>query len=151
MVSRRVYLIDTNVISERRKKGRANRGVAAFFARAVAQGEALYLSVISLGELRRGVELIRYRGDVVQAEVLEAWLTELLTDFSDKILPFDADAAQTWGRLRVPHAQHEIDKQIAAIAWVHDLTVVTRNTDDFAGTGVRLLNPFHEVSSKASL
>lgn len=137
-----MYLIDTNVVSELRKRGRADRGVVEFFDKASALGEVLYLSVISVGELRRGIELIRYRGDAVQAQALEAWLADLLQDFSDRVLPFDADAAQTWGRLRVPNAQHEIDKQIAAIAWVHDLTVVTRNTSDFAGTGVRLLNPF---------
>jgi predicted nucleic acid-binding protein len=137
-----VYLIDTNVVSELRKRGRADRGVVDFFDQASAQGDVLYLSVISVGELRRGVELIRYRGDAVQAQALETWLAELLQDFSDRVLPFDADAAQTWGRLRVPNAHHEIDKQIAAIAWVHDLTVVTRNTGDFLGTGVRLLNPF---------
>ena len=137
-----MYLIDTNVVSELRKRGRADRGVVEFFDKASALCEVLYLSVISVGELRRGIELIRYRGDAVQAQALEAWLADLLQDFSDRVLPFDADAAQTWGRLRVPNAQHEIDKQIAAIAWVHDLTVVTRNTSDFAGTGVRLLNPF---------
>ena len=57
-------------------------------------------------------------------------------------LPFDADAAQVWGRLRVPHPEHELDKQIAAIALIHDLTVVTRNCADFEGTGVKVLNPF---------
>jgi predicted nucleic acid-binding protein len=88
------------------------------------------------------VELIRHRGDTPQAELLEAWLHSVLNDFSDSILSLDADAAQVWGRLRVPHPEHELDKEIAAIALVNDLTVVTRNTTDYAGTGVRLENPF---------
>ena len=137
-----MYLIDTNVISEARKQGRANPGVSEFFRRALAQGEALYLSVISVGELRRGVELIRHRGDDLQAGLLDTWLTSVLDEFQHNILVFDAAAAQVWGRLRVPHAEHEIDKQIAAIALVNGLTVVTRNSADFAGTGVALLNPF---------
>ncbi len=137
-----MYLIDTNVISEARKKGNANPGVIAFFRRAVEEGQALYLSVVTVGELRRGVELIRHRGDGRQAKALEAWLTGMLEQFRSNVLAFDADAAQVCGRLRVPHAEHEIDKQIAAIALVNNLTVVTRNTAEFAGTGVDLLNPF---------
>jgi predicted nucleic acid-binding protein len=141
-----MYLIDTNVISEARKKANANPGVAAFFKHAVASSEPVYLSTISVGELRRGVELIRHRGDTVQAERLEAWLNSILEQFAENILPFDTDAAQVWGRLRVPHPEHELDKQIAAIALVNDLTVVTRNTADFQGTGVRLKNPFSPVT-----
>ena len=137
-----MYLIDTNVISEARKQGKADAGVRAFFDKASRDDEALYLSVITLGELRRGVELIRHRGDKQQASLLEAWMDTVVDQYGERILGFDADAAQVWGRLRVPHAEHELDKQIAAIALVHDLTVVTRNTADFAGTGVRMLNPF---------
>ena len=140
-----MYLIDTNVVSEMRKKDKANPGVAAFFREVADQGQALYLSVVALGELRRGVELIRYRGDIRQADMLEAWLTDVLDQYRNNILAFDTDAAQVWGRLRVPHAEHEIDKQIAAIALVNGLTVVTRNTADFADTGVNLLNPFLAV------
>ena len=137
-----MYLIDTNVISEARKKDRANPGVIAFFREVAAHEETLYLSVISVGELRRGVDLIRHRGDAQQAELLVNWLNDILDQYRDNILPFDIDAAQVWGRLRVPHAEHEIDKQIAAIALINGLTVVTRNTADFAGTGVTLRNPF---------
>jgi toxin FitB len=140
-----VYLIDTNVISEARKKSRANRGVVDFFRRAAVANEALYLSAITVGELRRGVELIRHRGNVEQASMLEVWLTLVLEQYGENVLSFDSEAAQVWGRLRVPNPEHELDKQIAAIALVNDLTVVIRNAADFEGTGVKLLNPFVRV------
>jgi toxin FitB len=137
-----MYLIDTNVVSEARKGANANPGVVDFFKHVVAANEPVYLSAVSVGELRRGVELIRHRGDSDQAKLLEAWLTNILEQFGENILAFDADAAQVWGRLRVPNPEHELDKQIAAVALVNDLTVVTRNTADFEGTGARLKNPF---------
>jgi len=137
-----LYLIDTNVISEARKRERADPRVASFLRGAAARDEALYLSAITVGELRRGVELIRHRGDEPQAQLLERWMRNVLRDYQNQILTFDADAAQVWGRLRVPHPEHELDKQIAAIALVHDLTVVTRNVQHFRAGGVKLLNPF---------
>lgn len=137
-----MYLIDTNVISEARKGAAANRGVQAFFDDAAARAIDLYLSVITIGELRRGVELIRHRGDLPQSKSLETWLARLLATYAGAILPLDQEIAQLWGRLRVPHHENAIDKQIAATALIHDLTLVTRSTQDFAGTGVRLLDPF---------
>jgi predicted nucleic acid-binding protein len=137
-----LYLIDTNVVSEARKREKADQGVIAFFSHVAASAEPVYLSTITVGELRRGVELIRHRGDIDQAARLEAWLTMVLAQFGDNILAFDADAAQVWGRLRVPHPEHALDKQIAAIALINDLILVTRNTADFAETGVALKNPF---------
>jgi predicted nucleic acid-binding protein len=74
--------------------------------------------------------------------VLEQWLDQVLHDYGDRVLALDSDAAQVWGRLRVQDPQQAIDKQIAAIAMLHELTVVTGNVVDFANTGVRLLNPF---------
>jgi len=139
---RHVYLIDTNVISEARKKSRASPGVIDFFNRAAVAGDPVYLSAVTIGELRRGVELIRLRGDTEQARLLVDWLSAVLEQYADKVLAFDADAAQVWGRLRVPNPEHALDKQIAATALLHDLTVVTRNAADFAGTGVKVLNPF---------
>jgi predicted nucleic acid-binding protein len=140
-----VYLIDTNVISEARKRERANPGVVAFLREAAARDEAVYLSVVTIGEPRRGIELIRHRGDKPQATLLERWLGTVLRDYEHQILAFDAEAAQVWGRLRVPNPEHELDKQIAATALVHDLTVVTRNEPHFRATGVRVLNPFSAV------
>ncbi len=137
-----MYLIDTNVISEARKGDRANKGVVAFFAEVASSGDPLFLSSVTLGELRRGVELIRRRRDDDQAERLETWLTGLVESFGERILALDADAAQVWGRLRVPDPSHALDKQIAAIALVNDLTLVTRNLADFQGFGLRLKDPF---------
>jgi len=137
-----VYLVDTDVISELRKKDKADRRVTAFFKDASARDLALYLAAVTIGELRRGVELIRYRGDTRQAHMLERWLQGLLTDYSENILPFDADTAQVWGRLRVPHPENPLDKQIAATALLYDLVLVTRNVKHFAPTGVKLFDPF---------
>ena len=137
-----MYLIDTDVISEARKRANANRGVIAFFETVAASSEPVFLSAISVGELRRGVELIRHRGDADQARRLEAWLASVIESFGQHILAFDADAAQVWGHLRVPDPAHALDKQIAAIALVKDLTLVTRNVADFEGSGVKLANPF---------
>ena len=137
-----MYLIDTNVISESRKEARADSGVRDFFKRVVTEQAPVFLSVVTIGELRRGVELIRRRGDKSQAIRLERWLTQLLRHYHDYILDVDSDIAQLWGRLRVPHHENAIDKLIAATALIHDLAVVTRNHDDFANTGVRVIDPF---------
>ena len=136
------FLIDTNVISEARKRDRANRGVLAFFRQAAHARDDLYLSVVTVSELRRGVDLIRHKGDLQQASALEDWLRTVLRDFAQNVLPIDEEIGQMWGHLRVPQAEHALDTLIAATALIHDLTVVTRNVDDFAATGARVLNPF---------
>jgi toxin FitB len=137
-----VYLVDTDVISELRKGDKANTGVQTFFQNAARDDTTLYLSVITIGEMRQGVEMIRHRGDKPQADRLERWLDRVTTDYSDSILPFDEETAHIWGRLRVPHPENPLDKQIAATALIYDLTVVTRNSAHYEPTGVRLLNPF---------
>jgi len=135
-----MYLIDTNVISDARKGKKANPGVQRFFQ--TIDAADIYLSVQTIGEIRRGLENIRNRGDMPQTKKLEQWLELIATNYADRILEFDKECAQVWGKLMSPHHQNPIDKQIAAIALIHDLTVVTRNVNDFRGTGVRLNNPF---------
>ncbi len=139
-----MYLVDTNVISEARKRSKANKGVRDFFKQVTKEEARVFISVVTVGELRRGVELIRHRGDTRQANQLEKWLDTLLTEYRDHILDINQDIAQLWGRLRVPHPENALDKQIAATALIYDLTVVSRNHKDFSKTGVRLLNPFKQ-------
>ena len=137
-----MYLIDTNVISEARKGRYSNRGVRAFFRHVVKDETLVYISVVSVGELRRGIEKIRHRQDFKQADNLERWFNSLLTEYGDNILGFDRDAAQVWGKLGVPYHENALDKQIAATALIHDLTIVTRNVSDYKDCGASLLNPF---------
>lgn len=142
MIEQLMYLIDTNIISELRKKNKANAGVKQFFEQTIRLEESLFISVITVGELRRGVETIRHRGDKQQAEALNKWLESIIREFTENILSFTESEAQIWGYLRVPHYENSIDKQIAATALTHDLTLVTRNVADFSETGVKVLNPF---------
>ncbi|MEX2273275.1 MAG: type II toxin-antitoxin system VapC family toxin [Vicinamibacterales bacterium] len=137
-----MYLVDTDVISNARRRARANPGVRRFFQDAARQGLPLYLSAVTIGELRQGVEAVRHRGDLPQATRLARWLGTVTRDYADAILSFDEEIAQIWGRLRVPHPENPLDKQIAATALVYGLTVVTRNAPHYEPTGVAVLNPF---------
>lgn len=142
-----MYLVDTNVLSERRKGTKADPGVLEFFRRAKNE---VFVPVQVAGELEGGIQRLRQRGDHLQALILEKWYRSVLIEFSDHFLPFDLDCATAWGVLIGTNEQHSIDKQIAAIALLHDLTIVTRNTAHFANTGVRTLNPFRADSPSNS-
>jgi predicted nucleic acid-binding protein len=135
-------LVDTDVISEARKGDQGNAGVRAFFSQASEEGTELYLSAVTIGELRQGVERIRHRGDKSQAQRLERWLLRVTSACADRILPLDEETAHVWGRLRVPNPENPLDKQIAATALIHDLVVVSRNVGHYTPTGVRVRNPF---------
>jgi predicted nucleic acid-binding protein len=132
------YLLDTNVLSEVRRP-RGDIGVKRWISS--VSTEDLYLSVLTLGEVRRGIGLLSRR-DPVQADVYEAWLVTVLRDYTDRVLPVDAEAAEECGRMNVPDPIPVVDGLMAATAKVRNMTFVTRNTSDVARTGVRLLNPF---------
>lgn len=135
------FLIDTNIISEIRKGARCNPGVARWWAE-VTEGD-LWLSTLILGEIRKGVELARRR-DPDKASVLEAWLGEVVSGLSDRLLPVDAAVADEWGRMSAIRPVPVIDALLAATAKANGLTLVTRNGADVAGLGVDVLNPFED-------
>lgn len=132
------YLIDTNVISELRRPKRSSSVVSWFSSVAAAD---LFLSVLTLGELRRGIEILRFK-DPTAASALDRWVEGVRSEFSDRILSIDDAVAEQWGRLSVRQPLPSIDGLLAATASVHGLTMVTRNTADFERSGVDILNPF---------
>ena len=133
------YLLDTNIISEIRKGPRCHPNVAAWYSN--LEEESLYLSVLVLGEIRKGIEGLRDR-DAGKANELDLWLEQLQTSFQSQILPVDIAISQEWGRLSSLHTVPVIDGLLAATATAHRLVLVTRNTRDFADLGIHLLNPF---------
>jgi toxin FitB len=133
------YLLDTNFISELRKEDRANRGVLAW---ALAHDPMLCaLSVITIGEIRSGIENSRLR-DLTQALAIEKWLGEQLVLFSNNILAVTVDIADRWGRLISQTRLPPQDLLLAATALEHDLTVITRNVADFESSEARVYNPW---------
>jgi len=133
------YLLDTNVISELRKGKRANPSVASWFA-GVAE-EEIFLSALTIGEIRRGVESVRRR-DPDSAATLDSWLARLSEAHRDRIVPVDRPIAEEWGRMNVLNPLPVVDGLLAATARILGLTLVTRNTADVEGTGIELFDPF---------
>lgn len=132
------FLLDTCVLSETRRR-RPDAGVVEFLARADAA--QLYVSMLTIGEMRNGIAKKRLT-DTEAADRLAAWAQRIETDFSDRVLGIDVAAARIWGDLSAQGGTPVIDTLIAATALVHGLTVVTRNTKDFATSGAPLLNPW---------
>ena len=133
------YLIDTNVLSELRRQN-PDPGVSAWFANRPAS--SLYLSVLTLGELRKGIEGL---GDAKRRMVLTDWVGSALSVFFlGRILSVDAQVAERWGQVVAAAGRPvpAIDSLLAATALVHGLTMVTRNTKDFEGLGVAVVNPW---------
>lgn len=133
-----MYIIDTNVISAVRRPERAPR-VAAWLRGKAEQD--LFLSVITLGEIQRGIHQQEAR-DPGFALDLRAWLDRTVLLFSDRLLPFGADDARIWGRLSAEIGHNGADLMIAASALRHGAVVVTGNVSDFVPTGVAVENPF---------
>jgi predicted nucleic acid-binding protein len=133
------YLVDTNVISEWRKTS-PNRGVVGWFSR--VHKDDMFLSVITIGEVRRGIGLLRLRNDHRQAELFEAWLDTTKREFANHLIPVTTEIAEEWGHLASGPSIPTADGLLAATAQVHGWTLVTRNVKNFKGTGVRVENPF---------
>jgi toxin FitB len=134
------YLLDTNVLSETRKR-QPDSGVVEWITATPAT--QLHVSVLSLGEIGQGIARIRSRGDQQQAAALERWLRATEAGFADRILPVTLPVASVWGSQQHIQPLPVIDALIAATAQVNGLTVVTRNAKDFARSGIQVLNPFH--------
>lgn len=133
------YLLDTNIISELRKGERADANVTAWFADLA--DEEIFLSVLTIGEIRRGIESVRRR-DPDSAAALDRWLALLSEAHADRILPVDRAIAEEWGRMNVPDPLPVVDGLLAATARVFGLTLITRNVADVKDTGVELVDPF---------
>jgi len=134
-----IFLLDTNVISEIRKRDRAHPNVSLWVHRTPVR--EIGTSVVVLAEIRRGIELKR-RNDVEQAEGLERWFWRMRTRLGDRVLPVDEPITEAWARLSVPDPLPLIDGLLAATAKVRGLTLVTRNIADVMRTGVSILDPF---------
>jgi hypothetical protein len=133
------YLIDTNVISEVRKSNRCDAHVARWYDS--VEDKSLYLSVLVLGEIRKGIERARSR-DTNKARALEKWLSAVKNGFAERVLPIDQAVADAWGQMSASRPLPVIDGLLAATAKVHSMTLVTRNAADVAGLGAQVFNPF---------
>ena len=135
------YLVDTNVLSEIRKGKRADPAVWGWWNS--TEDSDLFLSVMVLGEVRRGVEKLR-RKDQERAQALESWMKKVVSGFDERVLPVDRKIADTWGAMGVERTLPMVDSLVAATAVAYNLILVTRNTKDMQDSGARLLNPFED-------
>jgi toxin FitB len=133
------YLIDTNIISEVRKSDKCDPNVAAWYDS--IGGDNIYLSVLVLGEIRKGIERAR-PNKPEQARALDKWLSAVKKSFAERILPIDQAVAEEWGRMSGKRPVPSIDALLAATAKVHRMTLATRNILDVADLGADVLNPF---------
>ena len=143
-----MYILDTNVISQLTKR-QPDPGVTAFIQEADDAESSLYLSVLTIGEINKGIVRLTRYNDLQQADRLTRWHEQLKIDFADFILPIDADTTTIWGEiLAATDDTNAIDKLIAATALQYGLTLVTRNIDHLVGTGARCFNPFTPESDR---
>lgn len=140
-----MYLINTNVISELSKPThRINNGVIEFFNHVKRAKQDIFLSVITIGELKRGATLTRHQGNPEKADQLDVWIKKLLAQYQYVIIDVNLNIIDLWASLCVSNHRNSFDKLIAATALIHDLTLVTRNTSDCVSTNVQLINPFSQ-------
>jgi predicted nucleic acid-binding protein len=132
-------LVDTNVVSELKRGPKAAPSVLKWFAEIAPQ--RVFTSVIVLGEIRRGIELVARR-DKPQAETLERWYSSMRHRLGERVLPVDEPVMSTWARIRVPDMLPAYDGLIAATALVHELTVVTRDAADYRRVRVPVIDPW---------
>ena|SRR6266478_366199 len=132
-------LLDTNVLSELRKGARCHPGVRRWLES--QEDESLFVSVLALAEIRDGIERLHPR-DPRQAARLEIWLLDTQVHYGSRVLPVTSSIADRWGRLYLPQALPDFDRLIAATAIDHGLDLVTHNIDDFARSGVTVVNPW---------
>jgi toxin FitB len=140
-----IYLIDTNIISEIRKGRGCDANVAAWYA--TLDDADIYLSVLVLGEIRKGIERAR-RNDPSRARALAAWLSAVQQSFADRILPVDQPVADEWGRMSAKRPVQAIDALLAATAKVHRMTLATRNLADVYDLGADVINPFEAATGR---
>ena len=137
-----MYLLDTNVISQLSKR-QPNPGVTTFIKKLKQADTPLYLSIITLGEINKGIARLRRYNDIKQAERLSKWQEQLKIEFADSLLPVDTDTVLIWGEiLAATDDTNAIDKLLAASALQYGFTLVTRNTGHLIGTGAKCINPF---------
>ena len=132
-------LLDTSIISEVRKGAGCDPNVAAWYAS--IDDADIFLSVLVLGEIRKGVERARLN-DRAAARALEKWLDTVIRSFADRILPVDQAVADEWGRMGAKRPVSTVDALLAATAKAHGMTLATRNVSDVAGLGAEFVNPF---------
>lgn len=133
------FLLDTNVISEIQRGDRCHQAVRSWWSRADAS--EVYLSVLVIGEIQRGIERLT-PGDPGRARQFQSWLESIIRGFDGRLLDVGLEVARVWGKLSANRTLPLVDGLLAATAVVHDLTLVTRNTTDIRGTDARCLNPF---------
>ena len=138
-----MYLLDTNVVSELRRRDRCDENVASWYNS--ISDEELFLSVLTLGEIRKGIALVKDR-DPLQAEALEHWLTNVKQSYEGRILSVNADVSELWGEMSALRPIPAVDGLLAATAKVHNLILVTRNIRDVQGLGANLLDPFSHAN-----
>ena len=133
------FLLDTNILSELRKGARCDPNVSNWAAK--ESGQAHYISVLSLGEIRKGIELLRKKS-LADCMPFEIWLQKLQSDYANCTIAITAEIAERWGELSALRPLPVIDSLLAATALEHGLTLATRYTKDFDGLGISIVNPF---------